>query len=171
MTTRRATSGVSAAARLGLAAVLAAGAGGAACAGGPHPVTHWADMERTDGTGNTGESEAQPVTIEFDNEATVHVDVYLVTGQYQWRLRRVEPGTRALLRVPQSVIESTIGFVRLTVLPGSQISAEAALDPRAVVAIAQPVSELLSHRWTFRPSATASMQLQGTRVRSTNPRS
>ncbi len=121
-------------------------------------------MEPTGGTATTAESEARPATIEFDNEATEHVDVYVVTGQYQWRLGRVAPGARARLRVPQSAIESTMGFVRLTVVPGSLMSSDAARDPRAVLAIAQPVSAVLSQRWTFRPSATASMQLQGTSV-------
>jgi len=143
---------------------LAAVLGTAACAGGPHPVTQGTNTERTEGTASTAESEAPRATIEFDNEASVHIDVYIVTGQYQWRLGRVAAGARARLTVPQSAIESTMGFVRLTVIPGSQMSAQAARDPRAVQAIALPVSEVLSQRWTFRQSTTASLQLQGTSV-------
>lgn len=151
MTTPRATPMVSAAAWLGRATVVAVALGAAACAGGPHSVTQ-------------AEYETPPATIQFDNEATVHVDVYVVTGQYQWKLGRVLPGARVVLRVPRSAIESTMGLVQLTVIPGSQMSGQAVRDPRAVPAIAQPMSELLSYRWAFRPAATVGMQLQGTRV-------
>ena len=161
MTTRRATLVVSAASRLGLATVLAVGLGAVACAGGSRPLTQGTIMERTEDVASSDESQARPTTIDFDNEATVHVDVYIVTGQSEWRLGRVVPGARVRLRVPQSAIESTMGIVRLTVIPGFQRSAQAARDPRAVLAIAQPMSELLSQRWIFRPWAMAAMQLQG----------
>lgn len=106
----------------------------------------------------------QAAMMRFDNDATVSVDVYLVSGQFQWRLGRVSPGLRTMLRVPESAIESTMGFVRVTVIPGSQISAQAERDPRAVFAIAQPVSEVLSQRWTFRQPAAAALQLEGRRL-------
>jgi hypothetical protein len=167
MTTRRATSVVSVAARLGRVAVLAVGLGTVACAGGPRPVTRGTYAERTDGFASTDEPDAGPAAIEFDNEATVHVDIYIVSAQYQWRLGRVVPGARALLRVPQSAIESTMGLVWLTVIPGSQMSAQAAWERGAVLAMPQPVAQLLSQRWTFRQSATAATQLQGTTVRPT----
>jgi hypothetical protein len=102
--------------------------------------------------------------MQFDNEATVSVDVYLVSGQFQWRLGRVPPGMRAMLRVPESAIESTMGVVRVAVIPGSQISAQAERDRRAVFAIAQPVSEVLSQRWTFRQPEAAGLQLEGRRL-------
>jgi hypothetical protein len=102
--------------------------------------------------------------MRFDNEATVSVDVYLVSGQFQWRLGRVPPGMRAMLRVPESAIESKMGVVRVTVIPGSQISAQAERDRRAVFAIAQPVSEVLSQRWTFRQPEAAGLQLEGRRL-------
>jgi len=163
MTTPGAASRVSAV-RLGRATVVAALFGAAACAGRPHPVTRAANMERAEGTASTLEFGARPATIEFDNEATVHVDVYVVTERYQWRLGRVLPGARVELKVPESAIESTMGMVRLAVIPGSQMSAQAAQDPRAVLAIAQPMSELLSSRWTYRQSATAAMRLQRTAI-------
>jgi hypothetical protein len=108
--------------------------------------------------------EAQAATIRFDNEAMMYVDVYLVSGQFQWRLGRVSPGMRAMLRVPESAIESTMGFLRVAVIPGSQMSAQAERDPRAVFAIAQPVSEVLSQRWTFRQPEAAALQLEGRRL-------
>ena len=140
--------------------------GAAACAGGPRPVTQGTHAEPT-GVASDDESEERPTAIEFDNEATVHVDVYVVSSQYQWRLGRVMPGARALMRVPQSAIESTLGMAWLTVIPGSPVSGEAAREPGAVLSIAQPVSELLSQRWAFRQSATATTRLQATTMRRT----
>ena len=102
--------------------------------------------------------------MRFDNEATVFVDVYLVSGQFQWRLGRVSPGMRTMLQVPESAIASTMGVVRVAVIPGSPIAAQAERDPRAVFAIAQPVSEVLSQRWTFRQPEAAGLQLEGRRL-------
>jgi hypothetical protein len=131
----------------GVWATLFAGALGlTACAGGARPP------------------EPQAATMQFDNEATVFVDVYLVSGQFQWRLGRVLPGMRTMLSVPESAVESTMGVVRVTVIPGSPITAQAERDPRAVFAIAQPVSEVLSQRWTFRQPAAAGLQLEGRRL-------
>jgi hypothetical protein len=144
MTTRRARSQVSLA-RGVLATLLAAALGLAGCARGllPH--------------------QQQAATIRFDNEATVPVDVYLVSGQFQWRLGRVLPGMGSTLRVPESAIESTMGFVRVAVIPGAQLSAQAERDPRAVFAYAQPMSEILLQRWTFRQPEAAALQLEGRR--------
>jgi hypothetical protein len=50
------------------------------------------------------------------------------------------------------------------VIPGSQISAQAERDRRAVFAIALPVSEVLSQRWTFRQPEAAGLQLEGRRL-------
>jgi len=102
--------------------------------------------------------------MRFDNEATVFVDVYLVSGQFQWRLGRVAPGMRTMLRVPESAIESRMGVVRVAVIPGSPIAVQAERDSRAVFAIAQPVSEVLSQRWTFRQPEAAGLQLEGRRL-------
>jgi hypothetical protein len=145
MTTRRVKSLVSMAPGE-LPTLIAAALGLTASAGAPHPP------------------EPEPAAIRFDNEATVQVDVYLVSGQFQWRLGRVPPGMRAMLRVPESAIESTMGFVRVAVIPGSPMSAQADESPRAVFAIMQPVSEVLSQRWTFRQPAAAALQLEGTRL-------
>jgi hypothetical protein len=99
--------------------------------------------------------------MQFRNDAMVSVDVYLISAQFQWRLGRVPPGIRAVLRVPESAIESAMGVVRVAVIPGSQMSAQADRDPRVVFAIAQPVSAVLSQRWTFRQPAAAALQLEG----------
>ena len=145
VTTRCAKSLVSIASGV-LATLFAAALGPTACAGGPHAP------------------EPEPVTIRFDNEATVYVDVYLVSGQFQWKLGRVPPGMRAMLRVPESAIESTMGLMRVAAIPGSLMSAQAERDPRAVFATAQAVSEVLSQRWTFRQPEAAALQLEGTRL-------
>jgi hypothetical protein len=103
--------------------------------------------------------------LQFDNQATVYVDVYLIGTQIQWRLGRVPPGMRVNLSVPESAIDWTMGFVQLAVIPGSQLSAQASRDARAIIAIAQPVSEVLSQRWTFRQPDGAALQLQATRLK------
>jgi hypothetical protein len=54
--------------------------------------------------------------------------------------------------------------VELAVMPGSQVSAEVSRDPRAIFAIAQPVSEVVSQLWSFRQPAGAALQLQGKRL-------
>jgi hypothetical protein len=105
--------------------------------------------------------EPEVATMQFRNDAMVSVDVYLISAQFQWRLGRVPPGMRAVLRVPESAIESAMGVVRVAVIPGSQMSAQADRDPRVVFAIAQPVSAVLSQRWTFRQPAAAALQLEG----------
>jgi hypothetical protein len=71
---------------------------------------------------------------------------------------------RATLRVPESVIDQTCGLIQVAVIPGSQTTAEAWLDPQAVIATAQPMSEVLSQRWTFRQPTGAPLQLQSTRL-------
>ena len=153
--------------RLGIAAVLAVPLWTGACAGRYRAVTAAQRTESTDtmataATATTPES--PPDLLQFDNQATVYVDVYLVGGQRQWRLGRVSPGVRAMLKVPASAIDSTVEYVRVAVIPGSQMSAEASRDPRAIIAIAQPMSETLSQRWTFRPAASPALQLQATRL-------
>ncbi|HXT17606.1 MAG TPA: hypothetical protein VN706_18335 [Gemmatimonadaceae bacterium] len=155
MRTRRNGSVVSIAARAVLVAALGVGVSGAcgACARPQTPVP-----------------QLQTGILEFDNQATVYVDVYLVGGRdMQWRLGRVPAGMRAALRVPESAIDWTEGFVQLAVIPGSQTSAEAWRDPRAIIAIAQPLPELMSQEWTVRPQAGAALALQATRLRSGPP--
>jgi hypothetical protein len=142
MTTRRVRSLVSAASIVS-AMCGAAALGLTACAGRPQ------------------RPEPEIATMQFRNDAMVSVDVYLISAQFQWRLGRVPPGIRAVLRVPESAIESAMGVVRVAVIPGSQMSAQADRDPRVVFAIAQPVSAVLSQRWTFRQPAAAALQLEG----------
>ena len=109
--------------------------------------------------------EGQPATTEhrlvirFDNVAPAYVDVYLITEQRQWRLGRVEPGANTTLRVPQDALNTKGGFVRLAVLENAPLSMQAALEPRAVVSIAQPISTLLKQRWTFSQNQAASAQI------------
>lgn len=169
MHTRRNQVMVSVATRLSgirLGAVLVALAL-AACAGRQHRVAQTQPAESAERTANRITDESRTDALEFDNQGTAYVDVYLVGmvgGQIQWRLGRVPPGMRAGLRIPESALDWTGGFVRLTVIPGSQLSPEAWRDPRAITAIAQPVSELLSQRWTFRQTAGTPLQLQATRL-------
>src|SRR5436305_1659580 len=136
MTTRRSNIIVSS-----LVFTLTMTSGLTACAGGPAPVTQAGVME----------SSAEPdsrVAMRFDNEADLPVDVYLASGQLQWRLGRVAPGARTMLRITQAALDPTAAFMRLIVLPGAALSPRAARDPRAVFAIAQPVREIVSQRWT-----------------------
>jgi hypothetical protein len=145
-----------------VALLLVVTLGAGACAGRQHaapPAVQDAEQSASDVN-----AELQTDRLQFDNQATVYVDVYLVGGQLQWRLGRVQPGDRAMLRVPESALPWTLGFVQLAVIPGSQMAAEAWRDPRAVLAIAQPMSEVLSHRWTFRQPGGAVLQLQSTRL-------
>jgi hypothetical protein len=143
-----------------LAGLLVAALGVAACGGRQHPVTQ---PERGE---NAMTNESRTDTLQFDNLATIYVDVYLacVSRELQWRLGRVLPGMRVRLRVPESVIDQRCGLVQVAVIPGSQMAAEAWLDPQAIIATAQPMSEVLSQRWTFRQPTGAPLQLQSTRL-------
>jgi len=123
----------------------------AACAGGPSPTT-WNDA--------VAPSERR-VAIQFDNGAQSSVDVYLVGQTREWRLGRVAPGARTTLWIPESAVSSTSGFVRLAVLAGAPPSAQAALDPRAVFAVAQPGWDLISQQWRFSQRQSASPELFG----------
>jgi hypothetical protein len=99
--------------------------------------------------------------MSFVNEAPVQVDVYLVSDQREWRLGRVAPGARTLLRVPEAALTTETGFMRLAVLAGAQLSVDAAHDPRATLTLAQPMSELLAQRWSFWHPQMASPRLLG----------
>ena len=91
---------------------------------------------------------AAPV-VRFDNEGREHVHVYLVGERQEWLLGRVEPGARAALRLPPASLAASPGFVRLAVLTGSRLTAQAALEPRARLTIAQPAATILAQQWTF----------------------
>ena len=152
---------------LGLTAVFVVPLWVGACAGPRHLATRTeavATPERTAGTAAAATDESRTDALQFDNQATVGVDVYLVGQQIQWRLGRVPPGMRVKLRVPESAIQWTVGFLQLAVIPGSALSAQASRDPRAVLSIAQPPREVLSQRWTFRQPGGAALQLQATRL-------
>ena len=150
---------------LRLAALLVAILGVAACAGRQRPITQAERGDNMVGATSAMAEEPRTAVLQFDNQAAAYVDVYLVNNeQRQWRLGRVPPGMRAMLRVPESAADWTPGFVQLAVIPGSQISPEAWRDPKVMTAIAQPVSEVLSQRWTFRQPGGAAPQLQATRL-------
>src|SRR5262249_16863516 len=147
-----------------LAAVFVVALWVGACAGRQRPVTQTEGTDSAESTRSVTTAESPAEMLQFDNQATAYVDVYLVGGQTQWRLGRVPPGMRMKLRVPASAVDWTMGFVQLVVIPGSQISMQAWRDPRAVVAIAQPVSDVLSQRWDFRQQDGLPLQLQATRL-------
>jgi len=153
---------------LRLAAVLLVALCVGACAGRQRPVTQTEGTEgteRAESTRSVTTAESPGELLQFDNQSTVHVDVYLVGGPNQWRLGRVLPGMRTTLTVPASAIDWTAGFVQLVVVPGSQMSVQAWRDPRAVIAIPQPVSDLLLQRWAFRQPDGTGLQLQSTLLR------
>jgi hypothetical protein len=142
-TTRATVSLLSLAAALGATVLLGA------CASAP-PVVAW------DGSTVTSE---RPLTLRFENEAQTYVDVYLVNDRQQWRLGRIAPGARTTLRVPEEALDVTYGFVRLAVLAGAPLSADAARDPRATFTIVQSTSQLLAQRWTFWQTPLASAEI------------
>jgi hypothetical protein len=144
--------------------LLVAALGVGACAGRRYPATQTERAWNAENSASSTTAERRTDVLEFDNQATVYVDVYLVGGQLQWSLGRVPPGFRATLRVPESGMPWTLGSVQLAVIPGSRISAEAWRDPRVVLAIAQLMSEVLSQSWTFRQPGGAVLQLQATRL-------
>ena len=149
------------------AVLLVTGLGVAACAGRQHAIVQTERVQSAENTDNAMTGERRTDVLQFDNQGTEYVDVYLAWrgGQLQWRLGRVPPGFRAELRVPKSAIDGASGFVELAVIAGSPLSAEVWRDPRAVIAIAQPISQVLSQRWTFRQPASLPLQLQSTWLR------
>jgi hypothetical protein len=97
------------------------------------------------------------VTIRFDNAAHDYVQVYLVGEQREWWLGRVEVGARATLRIPDDALAEA-GPMRLAVLEGLSRTLRVAGDGRAATTLSQPISAIVSRRWTFSQSA-ASEQL------------
>lgn len=166
MRTRRNQSVVSAASRvpgIGLAAVFVTALVVGACAGRQHALTQTERAKSPESAANARTGEPRTDVLQFENQAAVSVDVYLTwpSGARQWRLGRVPPGLHAVLRIPESAINSTFGFVQLAVIPGSQVSAEAWRDPRVAIAIPQPMSVVLSQSWSYRRPAGAALQLEG----------
>lgn len=161
---RLTVSGVWKGIRVGPTAALVAALAAGACVGGHRSL---ARIERADAVERRASGAAvQPprTMLQFDNESTSYVDVYLAGPETQWRLGRVPPGARISLRVPESAINWTAGFVRLAVIAGSPMSVQAWRDPHAVTGIEQPVSELLLQRWTFRQPGAAAQELEPTRL-------
>lgn len=107
---------------------------------------------------------AARASFRFDNESETSVDVYLVTDQRAWRLGRVASGARTDLRIPDTALPATAGFLRLAVLAGGPVTLQPATDPHAILTIAQPLSVLLSQRWTFAQSQGGSPQILGVRA-------
>jgi hypothetical protein len=117
----------------------------------------------------TWDASAQRGAFRFDNDAETSVDVYLVTDKREWRLGRVAPGARMLLRIPDAALVEASGFVRLAVLADAPLTVQAARDPRAILTIAQPTSELLAQRWTFVSGPQRSAQILAARVDTGRP--
>ena len=113
--------------------------------------------------GNEGPSiiEGTLLTIRFDNRAREYVHVYLVGEQRQWLLGRVEPGARAVLRVPEESLVEGAGLMRLAVLTGARLTLQAARDPRATFTIAQPAATMLSQQWAFSQGQLTSFRIGG----------
>jgi hypothetical protein len=105
-----------------------------------------------------------PLAIRFDNDAREHVHIYLITEQRQWLLGRVEPGARTTLRIPDASLAASPRFVRLAVLTGEGVTLQASRDPRAALTVAQPVTDILSQRWSFAQGQLTSLGRVGPRV-------
>jgi hypothetical protein len=105
-----------------------------------------AGVARLDGDAPT---EARPLAIGFENDGRDQVHVYLVGERREWLLGRVEPGSRATLRIPGAALAEPPGFVRLAAISGGRATLRAARDPRAQLTVPQPTSHILSQQWWF----------------------
>jgi hypothetical protein len=103
--------------------------------------------------------EPYPPVIDFDNGAPERIDVYLLADRRQWLLGRIEPGAHATLRIPEASFARDAGFVQLAVLTGERLTTLVARESRAVSAVAQPASAILSQRWMFAQGQITSLQL------------
>lgn len=133
MTTTRIRTVVSLVARLALASTMI----GCASTGSRLPVDDAPSVELA------GRS------IRFDNEARDYVDVYLIGERSEWRLGRVAPGARAILRIPDAAVAADQESMRLAVLMGERVTLSAVMQARTASIIAQPASAMLSQVWTF----------------------
>jgi hypothetical protein len=136
MTTPRTRSLVSLAAALAL--TLAVGG----CAGTPHRLVADAPIP----------ADAPASTLQFDNDSRDYVDVYLVSDRREWRLARVAAGASARLRVPEEALAEDAGKMRLAVLPAQRVTLRPSSDLRAASALARPIADIVSQRWTFSQS-------------------
>ncbi len=117
---------------------------------------------------NTADNDV-PAVVRFDNDAESPVDVYLVSERSEWRLGRVAPGARVMLRVPEAALAGKPAFLRLVTLADAPLSIDPASDPRATLSVAQPLPELLSQEWRFSLRQPASPQLLGLRGNGMRP--
>lgn len=100
-----------------------------------------------------------PLTVRFDNGAREHVHVYLIGEKREWLLGRVEAGTRRTLRIPAASLAAGEGFVQLAVIAGERPTLQAARNARAMLALAQPASEIVSQRWMLTQGQLTSLPL------------
>jgi hypothetical protein len=104
--------------------------------------------------------ESYPLAIDFDNGTREHVHVYLTADRREWLLGRLEPGTRASLRIPAGSLAGSTAFVHLTVLTGERLTPHASHHSRATFSVPQPVSAILSQRWMFAQGQLTPIQLE-----------
>jgi len=90
-----------------------------------------------------------PLSIRFDNDVRDHVHVYLIGDGRQWLLGRVEPGSVAILKVPDAAVGAKLRFVQLAVIQGGRLTPDAVHDRRAELTTLQPAASILSQRWRF----------------------
>ena len=86
--------------------------------------------------------------IAFDNDASEHVQVYVVSDKRQWYLGRVEPGARRTFRVPDDAVLGSPQRLQLAVMVGLPITPQVTGDPRAMFTIAQPAANLFAQDWS-----------------------
>lgn len=98
------------------------------------------------------------LAMRFDNGASEHVHVYLISEKRQWLLGRVEPGAIATLRIPEESLAEDAKFVRLAVIAGERLTLQAARNPRATLTLAQPASAVLAQQWTFSQGRLTSLK-------------
>jgi hypothetical protein len=106
---------------------------------------------RTGPAGTTPASTRAVLDLRFDNEARDRVHVYLLGARREWLLGRVEPGAIATLRVPEAALVSEPGLLRLAVVIDERVTLRAEANPRAITTLAQPLGDLLTHRWRYQP--------------------
>jgi len=113
-------------------------------------------------------TDVSAATVRFDNEARGYVQVYLVGARQEWHLGRVAPGARATLQIPTAALAEDAGLMWFAVLPGDRVTMRAAAEPRAATTIGQPISEMLSQRWSF-SQLTTTGQITSLRLGSSRP--
>lgn len=85
--------------------------------------------------------------------------MYLIGAKREWLLGRVEPGAIESLRIPEAALAEGPTMVRLAVLAGERVTFQAARHAGARLTTAQPLSAILSQRWTFSQGELTSQAL------------